>query len=41
MLFPEQIAAPIQVFADPNTMNAIIQRKQRESNLDKKIKECE
>ena len=40
-LFPEPMAGPIQVFSNPDTMNAIIQRKQRANKLDQKIKACE
>lgn len=40
-LFPGPVASPIQVFSNPDTMNAIIQRKQRTKKLDQQIKACE
>ncbi len=40
-LFPEPVAGPIQVFSNPDTMNAMIQRKQRTKKLDQQIKACE
>lgn len=40
MLFPEYIGGPIQVFSNPDTMNAIIQRQQRTKKIDEQIGEC-
>ena len=40
ILLPEVFTGPIQFFADPGTMNAIIQSKNRTNTIDNTLEEC-
>jgi len=40
-IFPEQVSGPVQFLSNPDTMNALIQQRQRINKIDKKIRACE
>ena len=40
ILLPESLSGPFNFFANPDTMNAIIQNKNRTKTIDNTLKEC-